>query len=168
MATTNVYVLRCANGKRYIGKATNIEQRLEQHFNSSGSAWTRKHEPIEVEKVYRNVSAFDEDKITKEQMAKHGIENVRGGTYSSVHLTSAQKEGLEQEIAGAEDRCFTCRGSGHFANDCTKEEGDEEEDDDDEDDEDDEDDDDEEEDEEEDADDEEDEDEGDDCGYYSD
>jgi 2',3'-cyclic-nucleotide 2'-phosphodiesterase (5'-nucleotidase family) len=36
------------------------------HQEGNGSRWTRKYKPIEIESVYKNVSSFEEDKITKE------------------------------------------------------------------------------------------------------
>ena len=60
-----VYILLLKNGKYYIGKTTNPKFRLEQHFDSSGSAWTRKYKPVKVEKIIPNCDKFDEDKWTK-------------------------------------------------------------------------------------------------------
>jgi predicted GIY-YIG superfamily endonuclease len=48
MATTNVYALKLAGGKYYIGKSDNIEQRIKSHFSGAGSAWTREHAPVKV------------------------------------------------------------------------------------------------------------------------
>ena len=51
-------------------------------------------------------------------MVKYGINNVRGGTYCSIKLSSAEKETLEKEIRGAQDCCFKCGDKTHFAKDC--------------------------------------------------
>jgi predicted GIY-YIG superfamily endonuclease len=163
--STNVYILRCENGKRYVGKSADIQKRFQEHKNGNGSAWTNKHKPLAIERIYKNVSPFDEDKILKEQMSKHGIDNVRGGTYSSVKLSDNQKESLEKEIRGAQDCCLNCGDKNHFARDCMDEDEQDEEDDDEETDED-EDEDDEDEDDEDENDEDEDEDEDED--YYSD
>ena len=85
--TTNVYALKLADGKYYIGKSDNIEQRLHDHFSGSGSAWTREYKPIKVIERRENVSRFEEDKMTKEYMEKYGIDNVRGGAYTQVDLS---------------------------------------------------------------------------------
>jgi hypothetical protein len=65
-----------------------------------------------------NVSAFEEDRYTKEYMHKHGIDKVRGGTYCSMKLTSEQIQSLQKEIYGATDCCFKCGSKGHFAQKC--------------------------------------------------
>ena len=124
--STNVYVLRCASGKRYVGKAADVQKRFQEHKNGNGSAWTNKYKPRIIEQIYKNVSPYEEDKITKETMGKYGINNVRGGTYCSIKLSDAQKESLEKEIRGAKDCCFKCGYKSHFASDCkNNEEGDE-------------------------------------------
>jgi predicted GIY-YIG superfamily endonuclease len=142
--STNVYVLRCENGKRYVGKAKDVQKRFQEHTNGNGSAWTNKYKPVIIEKIYKNVSPFEEDKITKETMGKYGINNVRGGTYCSIKLSDNEKESLEKEIRGAQDCCFKCGDKTHFAKDCKNDEecdeDDEEDDDEDDDDDDDEDD----------------------------
>ena len=116
--TTNVYALKLANGKYYIGKSDNLEQRIGNHFTGSGSAWTREHAPVKVVEVRENVSRFEEDKMTKEYMEKYGIDNVRGGAYTQVDLPDESKESLRREIRGSIDVCFKCNRSGHWANQC--------------------------------------------------
>jgi hypothetical protein len=65
-------------------------------------------------------TVFDEDAVTKEYMCLHGIDNVRGGSYTKLHLDDTEKELLGREIAGATDRCFTCGGTNHFTTHCSK------------------------------------------------
>jgi len=116
--TTNVYALKLAGGKYYIGKSDNLDQRLESHFTGSGSAWTREHKPQKLIEVRENVSRFEEDKMTKEYMEKYGIDNVRGGAYTQVELPEESRETLQREIRGASDVCFKCNRSGHWASQC--------------------------------------------------
>jgi cellular nucleic acid-binding protein len=111
-------VLRLKGGKYYVGKATNIPTRVQQHFEGKGSSWTRSYKPISVEKTIMNVSPFEEDKITKEYMAKYGIENVRGGSYVQEELDVQQLDALQTEIWAAKDCCTRCGRSGHFVKDC--------------------------------------------------
>ena len=127
--STNVYVLRCENGKRYVGKATDVQKRFQEHKYGNGSAWTNKYRPLIIEKIYKNVSPYEEDKVTKETMGKYGINNVRGGTYCSIKLSDAQKESLEKEIRGAQNCCFKCGDTNHYAMDCKNESDDDDEDD---------------------------------------
>lgn len=118
MNKTNIYVLRLKGGNYYVGKSSDPMKRFQEHLEGKGSAWTILHRPIECVKVISNVSPFEEDKITKELMAKHGIDKVRGGTYVSTELDEFQMEALQQEIWGAKDCCTTCGRKGHFAKTC--------------------------------------------------
>jgi predicted GIY-YIG superfamily endonuclease len=118
MSNTNVYVLRLEGGRYYIGKSDNVMNRYHQHLNGSGSAWTRKHKPVSLEKIVENVSPFEEDKITKEYMSNYGIDKVRGGSYVEVELSKFHTDALKMEIWMAKDLCTKCGGSGHFVKDC--------------------------------------------------
>jgi predicted GIY-YIG superfamily endonuclease len=118
---TNIYVLKLKNKKYYVGQSQNVNQRIKQHERGEGSVWTQKHKPVEVVEVRKNVSAFDEDKITKEYMAKYGVENVRGGSYSQIQLSDKQEEIVTREIDTATGACFRCGEKGHFANRCDAE-----------------------------------------------
>lgn len=120
-ATTNIYVLKLKNNKYYVGQSTNVNQRIKQHERGEGSAWTQKYEPVEVVEIKKNASPFDEDKMTKQYMAKYGVENVRGGSYSQVRLTDEQEDILQREIDTATGACFRCGEKGHFANQCDAE-----------------------------------------------
>jgi predicted GIY-YIG superfamily endonuclease len=118
MASTSIYILRLENGKYYVGKSDNPYKRYQEHLEGRGSAWTRQNRPVEVVRFIQGASSFDEDKYTKEYMARYGVENVRGGSYSSVRLDGIQKEALERELRGAQDACMRCGRPGHFARDC--------------------------------------------------
>ena len=116
--STNIYILKLQGGKYYVGKTNNPMKRYQEHLEGRGSAWTKKHKPISVEKVIKNASPFDEDKYTKEYMAKYGIDKVRGGSYVSLELDEVQEEALTREIWGAKDCCANCGRKGHFIMDC--------------------------------------------------
>lgn len=115
--TTNIYVLRLEDGRYYIGKSECVTKRYEQHMQGNGSAWTRKYKPVSLEKTIKDVSPFEEDKVTKEYMSKYGIENVRGGSYVEIDLSDFQIDALNMEIWAAKDLCTQC-GRGHFVKDC--------------------------------------------------
>jgi cellular nucleic acid-binding protein len=92
--------------------------RYKEHLAGNGSVWTRQHRPVEVVKIIEGCSNFDEDKYTKEYMAKYGIDNVRGGTYVETKLSSTQKDTIHREIWGAQDKCTRCGREGHFVDNC--------------------------------------------------
>ena len=118
MSNTNIYVLLLEEGKYYIGRSNDVFKRCIEHFEGSGSCWTKKYKPLKLQKTIENVSPFEEDKMTKEYMLKYGIENVRGGTYTQIELTENQIQSINDEIRGAMDECLKCGKKGHFVADC--------------------------------------------------
>lgn len=117
--TMYIYILSLQEGRYYIGKTIDVIKRYQEHLNGIGSLWTRKYPPISLEKSFPMSSPFDEDKYTKEYMAKYGIDKVRGGAYIQEKLTNAQIETLRLELRAATDKCIKCGLAGHFADSCT-------------------------------------------------
>lgn len=113
-----IYVLKLEENKYYIGKTNNPAFRLDSHFSLNGSQWTKKYRPIKLLKMIPNCDDYDEDKITKQFMDKYGIDNVRGGSFTSITLNNNTKELLNKMNKGSNDKCFKCGKKGHFANSC--------------------------------------------------
>jgi hypothetical protein len=117
-----IYVLRLQQGKYYIGKTNHPKFRLENHFHSNGSEWTKLYRPIKVIELIPNCDDYDEDKYTRKYMDKYGMNNVRGGSFVSVKLEKQTIDALRQMERGTKDKCFTCGKEGHFANNCEENE----------------------------------------------
>ena len=108
----NLYILKCKNGKYYVGTTKlDVTKRLVQHMKGRGAAWTKKHKQIWVEKEIENCDAYDEDKWTKIYMDKYGIKNVRGGSYAQMELSSGTINLLEREVNHANNKCLNCGNS---------------------------------------------------------
>ena len=78
----------------------------------------KKYKPMSLIKTVVSTSYFDEDKYVKEYMAKYGIENVRGGTYSNINLDTNCISVLEKEIRHSKNLCTICGKNTHFIKDC--------------------------------------------------
>jgi len=116
-----IYILALEQGKYYIGKTMNPTFRVEDHFQGNGSVWTKKYKPIKVVELIPDCDDYDEDKYTKKYMDKYGIENVRGGSYSTIQLSEPTKNHLIHTSYGTNNLCFKCGNPGHFANECYSE-----------------------------------------------
>jgi predicted GIY-YIG superfamily endonuclease len=115
---STIYVLRLHYNKYYVGKTNNLRKTYEEHVNGEGAAWTRKYLPISIEKSMPATSPLDEDNVTKEYMARHGINSVRGGSYVSDVLEDVQYQSIQRELWAAMDCCTLCGRRGHFVKHC--------------------------------------------------
>ena len=115
-----IYTLQLADGKYYIGKTSNPDFRIEQHFQYDGSLWTKKYKPLCVLEIIPDCDDYDEDKYTRKYMDKYGIDNVRGGSFCEVVLDEQTIKLLEKMAATTQNKCFTCGTIGHFSKECNK------------------------------------------------
>jgi predicted GIY-YIG superfamily endonuclease len=113
-----IYVLELKNNKFYIGRTNNLERRLLEHTTNPTSEWIKKHKPIKMFESFEMKTQFDEDNLTKTYMKKYGIDNCRGGTYTTYELSSEVKNLLIKEFNHTIDACFNCGSLDHYSKDC--------------------------------------------------
>lgn len=118
MPQCKIYVLELERGKYYIGRTEYEDLRIIQHNIGKGAAWTSKFPPLAVIEVRVCNSPFEEDMVTKEYMAKFGVDNVRGGSYVKIVLDSVQVEAITRELLSISDACKTCGKFDHFMSEC--------------------------------------------------
>jgi len=116
----NIYILKCIESKYYVGKTINLDRRLEEHFSGYGCEWTNKYPPIELVENFEKADKYDEDKYVLKYMERYGIDNVRGGCWSTISIVPEERKMLEKRINSAEDRCHNCGDNGHFIRDCSR------------------------------------------------
>jgi len=118
--TQAIYVIQLKEGKFYVGSTlkTNLNERLRNHRNGNGSAWTKLHQFVNVLEVNITDDQWMEDNMVKQLMKKHGIENVRGGSYVGINLPSFQLKTLRKEIDSHDNVCWRCGRDNHYISNC--------------------------------------------------
>ena len=91
----NIYILQLEDGKYYVGKTDHTIQRFNQHNDGKGAKWTKKYPMIDLYDFHRNMADSDENRITMQMIRQFGAENVRGGSWTKVHMTQAELRSLD-------------------------------------------------------------------------
>ena len=106
------YVLKLRKRKWYVGYTEKGIERIETHLNENGSKWTRKYPPVkpirpvmtelgQTKATPKNKPNNDEDKLTLKMMKKHGIQNVRGGSWCMVKMRKKTVRELEALLSSS-------------------------------------------------------------------
>ena len=111
-----VYVLELDQKKYYIGKTETSKFRIDTHFDSKGSSFTKKYPPKEIYQIIPECDKYDEDKYVKKYMDKYGIENVRGGSYTKLVLSNTEIKFIQRELLEANNNYENIYDSDEFDN----------------------------------------------------
>lgn len=103
-----VYVLALENNKYYVGRTNNVNSDIERHKAGEFCEFTRINKPMNSFEFDVSTSTFDEDCMVKKYMSTDGINNVRGGSYSSLELTCGQIMSLQRELMYAANKKLIC------------------------------------------------------------
>lgn len=112
-----LYILLLGGGHYYVGKTVDLERRLDEHRRGE-CTWTRMHGVVQLVETRLMRTGFDEDAVTKEYMAKHGVDKVRGGAYVKTELDADTVRLLQIELRSAADLCTRCGRPSHFVAKC--------------------------------------------------
>ena len=115
-----IYILGLLENKYYVGKTNYPSNRINDHYNGNGSSWTKKYKPVRICHVIPDMDTYDEDKYVIQYMNLYGIENVRGGSFSCLFLSSYTIDILKKMCLSANNRCYICKKNDHFSNECKR------------------------------------------------
>lgn len=113
-----IYVLGLENNKYYIGKTVNPDIRIDDHSSSNGSYWTKMYKPNTVIEIIPNCDDFDEDKYTLKYMGMYGINNVRGGSFCEIILSTEIFNTITHMLKSTNGMCYICGNIDHLASAC--------------------------------------------------
>ena len=120
-----VYILRLSGKKWYVGYTDRSITRVLEHAQKKGAKWTKKYPPLKnylYEMSSPDHTLEDEDRITLSLMAKHGIRNVRGGSWCMVKMyprTVKELEGLIKKSKPKKGQiCDRCGRDSHTRSKC--------------------------------------------------
>ena len=105
-----IYCLSLADDKYYIERTDCIDKRLSLHKEKKACAWTTLHEVIDVVEIIdmrassgsENVRGDERDaerEVVERYMKQYGLDNVRGGSLSSVKLTDRDYRRMRKKLA---------------------------------------------------------------------
>lgn len=122
-----VYVLYDVKDKKmYVGKSEDMDRRVGQHLNKEGTRFFEmngtsigrsKFFEVKAAPIHADLESLERNH-TLALMYKHGIDNVRGWMFTTMMLSSRQKEDAFRQICEKYDLCRKCGRDSHFAERC--------------------------------------------------
>jgi predicted GIY-YIG superfamily endonuclease len=83
-----IYVIQLEGDNYFVGRTTNLQRKMKQHFDGEGEPWTKLHRPIKLLKTFYVSSngKNEERNITIEYMKIYGWQKVRGYTWRQCNM----------------------------------------------------------------------------------
>lgn len=92
-----IYVAQLEHGKFYVGASDDPVKAVVELGEGLGTVWTQIHRPLRILEQHRFKKAEELDKYVKLAMRKYGVENVRGGSWTSLRLSDRDRHALHSD-----------------------------------------------------------------------
>ena len=92
-----IYVVELDEDKWYIYFTTDDDFQYWE-CDENISEFLYHYNSIEINTIIPNCDKYDTDKYVKKYMKQYGLDNVRGGSYNNLKLTSFEKEFIQKEL----------------------------------------------------------------------
>lgn len=116
MSPLIIYVLALTNDKYYVGKSSAGMVTIHM-INSKKTDFLEKNRPLRIVEEFEGES-FDETKTVLKYMSIYGIDNVRGGPFTSTELNPVEKDMIQKMINSSHTKCSMCGMDNHHRNEC--------------------------------------------------
>ena len=90
----SVYVLLLEDSKLYVGFSKDADVRIKKQFKYKKTSWLKHHPPVELITTIKGCDKGWENLLTKYLMIEFGVNNVRGGPYTSNRTYNNQPTSL--------------------------------------------------------------------------
>lgn len=118
-----VYCLKLQENKYYVGRTREIHVEITDFDRKID--WLKRYRPVSVLYTKNNCTLYDERNILENEMRNRGINNVRGGDYTSLLLSDEDIQKLTRKIlsqAFIRPLCDNCGKVGHYSIECRESE----------------------------------------------
>lgn len=114
----NIWLLELECDKYFVLQLEK-SKKFYEFIKNSQIEWINRYPYKKTLGVIHKCTCLHADKYVIATMGVYGINNVRGGNYSDVNLSSIQRTSLHKALETAYDVCYICHTYGHFAKHCS-------------------------------------------------
>lgn len=97
-STTCIFLFELEHGKFFVGAGPDPEKAIEEHREGLGPHWTQIHRPLRILQVVAFAPITELDSYVRKWMLQYGVDNVRGGNWTHLRLTDADRHQLCGEL----------------------------------------------------------------------
>lgn len=100
MPATSLFLIELEHGKYFAGASPDPIKALEAYREGLGEipSWLSIHRPLRLREVVAVAQSEELDAHVQEWMARYGVENVRGGSWTDVRLRDTDRQRIREGV----------------------------------------------------------------------